>query len=119
MMHAHNYAAFVVTFVIGIGIALILYALLRNSLRELLNNVVRIPEGTTFYLRALVLVFVFEAASKVLAQFDLKPEAHFMEYVWAAAGHLSNAFADLSIDLLIYLGLITVLVVVLKPKNGK
>ena len=118
-MHAHNYAAFFVTFVIGIGIALVLYALLRNSLRELLNSVVRIPEGTAFYMRALVLILLFVAASKVMAQFDLKPEAHFIEYVWAAAGHLSEVLENLAIDLLIYLGLITVLVVVLKPKNGK
>ncbi len=118
-MHAHNYTAFFVTFVIGIGIALVLYALLRNSLRELLKSVVGIPEGTAFYMRALVLILLFEAASKVMAQFNLNPGAHFMEYVWAAAGHLSEVFENLSINLLIYLGLITVLVVVLKPKNGK
>jgi hypothetical protein len=42
-----------------------------------------------------------------------------MEYVWAAAGHLSEVFESLAINLLIYVALITVLVVVLKPKNGK
>jgi len=118
-MHAHNGAAFVVTFVIGIGVALVLYALLRNSLRELLNSVVRMPEGTAFYLRSLVLIFLFAAVSKVLVQFDLKPEAHFMEYVWAAAARVSDLFENLAIYLLIYLGLVTVLVAVLKPKNGK
>ena len=49
----------------------------------------------------------------------MKPEAHFMEYVWAVAGDLSGVFGNLFVVLLVYLGLITVLVAVLRPKHGK
>jgi hypothetical protein len=118
-MPAYNATAFVLDLVIGLGIALVAYAVLRTSLRELLDGVIRMPEATTFYLRALMLIFLFEALAKVITGVHMKPEAHFMEYVWAVASDLSGIFENLFIALLVYLGLITVLVVVLRPKNAK
>jgi hypothetical protein len=50
---------------------------------------------------------------------ELKPEAHFMQYVWAVASGVSGVFEDLFYALLAYLGMVTILVVVLKPKHGK
>jgi Ni/Fe-hydrogenase subunit HybB-like protein len=118
-MSSHNAIAFAFDLAIGIGIALVLFALLRNSLRELLDNVIKLPEGTTLYLRVLVLVFLLQVLAKVITGIHLKPDAHFMEYVWEIAGHLSSVFGDISYILLVYLGMITVLVVVLRAKNGK
>jgi hypothetical protein len=118
-MPVYNAAAFAVDVCIGIGLALVLYASLQGSLRALLNNVIDLPEGTTFYLRALVLVFLGVALSRVMTGVHMKPEAHFMEYVWEVGSHLADIFQSLFIVLLVYLGLITILVAVLKPKNGK
>ena len=118
-MPAYNAVAFAVEFVMGVGIALVVYALLRKNLRELLTNVIALPEGTTFYLRAFVLVLLFVALAKVVTPMEQKPEAHFMQYVWAVASKLSDVFETLFYALLAYLGIVTILVVVLKPKHGK
>jgi len=118
-MPAYNAVAFAFEFVIGVGIALVVYALLRQSLRGLLTNVIALPEGTIFYLRAFVLVLLCVALAKVVSPMELKPEAHFMQYVWAVASGVSGVFEDLFYALLAYLGMVTILVVVLKPKHGK
>jgi hypothetical protein len=94
-MPAYNAVAFAVEFVMGVGIALVVYALLRKNLRELLTNVITLPAGTTFYLRAFVLVLLFVALAKVVTPMEQKPEAHFMQYVWAVAANLSGVFENL------------------------
>jgi hypothetical protein len=48
-----------------------------------------------------------------------KPEAHAIEYVWAVAAHLSDVFQDTLMVLLAYVLVVTVLVVVLRFKNGQ
>lgn len=118
-MPAYNAAAFAADLILGIGVALAVYSLLGASLRRLLDNVIALPDGTAFYLRALALILVCVALNKVITGVHQKPDAHAMEYVWAVAGDLSNVFGNLFVVLLVYLGLITVLVAVLKPKNGK
>jgi len=114
-----NAAAFASGLIIGIGIALIVYALLSGSLRKLLDSVIDIPAGRDFYLRALGLILVLVALAGTISNARQKPDAHFIEYVWAIAGELSGVFQNLFVVLLVYAGLITVLVAVLRPKNGK
>jgi hypothetical protein len=114
-----NAIAFVADFVIGVGIALVTYGLLRRNMQTLLDNLIEIPGGAAFYLRAFLLVLVAVALEKVITGVHMKPEAHFMEYVWAVAGDLSGVFGNLFVVLLVYLGLITVLVAVLRPRHGK
>jgi hypothetical protein len=75
------------------------------------------PEGTAFYMRALVLIFLCVVLSKVITGVHQKPDANFMEYVWAVAGDISGVFENLFTTLLVYVGLVTVFVVVLRPKN--
>ncbi len=118
-MPSYNAVAMVFDVVLAIGIALLTYGLLRNSLRELLDNIVRLPEATTFYLRAFLLVLICVTFGKVISGIHMKSDAHFMEYVWAVASDLSSVFQDLFLTILVYVGFITVLVVVLRPKNGK
>ena len=116
-MPAYNAVAFLFDLLIAVGIALTLYILLGRNLKELLDKAIRLPAGTAFYMRALVLILVCSALSKVISGVHQKPEAHFMEYVWAVAGDISNVFDNLFWILLAYVAIITVLVVVLKPKN--
>jgi hypothetical protein len=118
-MRAYNAIASVCDFAVGVGIALAIYGMLRTSLRELLNNVIKLPEGTTFYVRTLALVLLFVPLEKAITGIHMKPDAHFMEYVWAVASDMSGIFENLAVSLLVYLGMVTVLVAVLRPKNGK
>lgn len=116
-MPAYNALAFFFDVAISVGIVLALYTLLGKSLRELLDKTIRLPAGSVFYMRALILVLLFAALSKVINGVHQKPEAHFMEYVWAVASDLSNVFDNLLVVLLIYVVIVTVLVVVLRAKN--
>lgn len=116
-MPAYNAAAFLLGLCISVGLVLILYTLLGKSLRELLDRVIRLPAGTTFYVRALVLILLCGALSKVISGVHQKPEAHFMEYVWSVASDMSGVFDNLFGILIAYVAIVTVLVVVLRPKN--
>ena len=116
-MPSCNAVAFFFDVVISVGIVLALYNLLGKGLQVLLDKVIRLPAGSTFYMRALLLILLCGALSKVISGVHQKPDAHFMEYVWAVAGDISNVFDNLFVVLLVYVAIITVLVVVLKPKN--
>jgi hypothetical protein len=118
-MPAYNAVAFAFDLVIGVGISLLIYKLLQRNLWPLLSNMIDTPGGADFYLRAFLLILLCAALDKVIVGIHMKPEAHFMEYVWAVASDISGVFENLFVVLLIYLGLITVLVVVLRPKHGK
>ena len=117
-MATYRAIAYVVNIGVALGLAFALYALLRRSLRALLDRVIRLPAGTTFYLRALLLIFFLVALSAtVSSQFDLKPDAHFMEYVWLIAAAMAHFFENVFWGLMAYLAMVTVLLVVLKVKN--
>ena len=118
-MPTYNAIAFAFDFVIGVGIALVTYKLLRSNLKELLNGLIDVPGGAVFYLRAFLLILLGVALNKVVTGIHMKPDAYFMEYVWAVASDISGIFENLFVVLLVYLGLITVLVVALRPKHGK
>lgn len=117
-MASYRAIAFVIDFGLAVGLAYALYALLQQSLRGLLDRVVRLPAGTSFYLRALLLLFLLVALSSVIkSQFDLKPDAHFMQYVWVIAADLAQFFENAFWGLMAYLAMLTVLLAALKVKN--
>ena len=100
-----------------LGVALLVYRLIGPSLRGLLDKTIRIPEGAAFYMRALVLILFCLALSKVVTGVQLKPDAHAIEYVWAVGSHLSDVLESVFGALLAYVAFVTILVVVLRPKN--
>lgn len=116
-MPTYNAVAFFLDLVISVGIVLLLYTLLGKSLSELLDKTIRFPAGRTFYMRALGVALLSGALTKVISGIHQKPDDHFMEYVWAVARDISNVFDNLIVILLVYVGIVTILVVVLKPKN--
>ena len=77
------------------------------------------PSATEFYLRSLVIVVVFVAASASLgsARSDLKVDSRFMEYVWSVAGDLQNVLQGILGVLLGYVALITILVAALRRRQ--
>jgi hypothetical protein len=117
-MTTYRAIAFVVNIGIALGLAFALYALLQQSLRVVLDRVIRLPAGTAFYLRALLLIFFLVALSATVnSPFDLKPDAHFMQYVWLIAADMARFFENVFWGLMAYLAMVTVLLVVLKVKN--
>jgi hypothetical protein len=117
-MEKYRTIASLITLVLGLGIAWIVYAILAKSLRELLDQFIRIPAGVTFYLRSLALIVTFISLSKFVLTLDDK-QTHFMDYVWNVASAISSTFESLAYIVLVYLLLITVVLVVLKPKNER
>lgn len=115
-----NICGFVFLFGISIGTALVVYALVRNSLCGVLDKVVKLPSGTTFYLRLFWIGLVFIALSSALdTEFDLEADAAFMEYVWKVADGLSSVFGITCLFLVGYLVLVTVLVAVLRYRHDQ
>lgn len=111
---------FLVLLGLSIVVALVLFLSVRSSLRGLLEHIVRLPSGVEFYLRSFGLVLMFAALSAAIGtSFDMKPDSHFMEYVWKVAGGLS---ASLELTLwigVVYVVIVTVLIAALKVKDDK
>jgi len=118
-MPSHNAIAFLCDLVLSVGVVFLVYKLIAPSLRELLDKIIRMPEGTAFYLRALSLVLFCLALSKVITGVNLKSDAHAIEYVWAVGSHLSDVLDSLFMTLLAFVVVVTILVVVLRSKNGQ
>ena len=114
-----NYS-FIVLLTISIATSLLVYALARKSLRGLLDEVVKLPSGTTFYMRLFLIGLVFIALSSALdTEFALKEGAAFMEYVWRVADGLSSVLGITCLFITGYLFLVTILIAVLRHRHDK
>lgn len=115
-----NILGFATLFVVSMGLAVILYASLKKTLCGLLDDVVKLPPATTFYLRIFLTCLFFLTLSAILqTTFKLEEGKPFMEFVWRVASGLSTFFGDISIFLLVYLLFITLLIVVLRRRNDQ
>ena len=113
-----NIFGLIVLLIISVVTVFMVYVLTRKSLQHLLNEIIKFPSGTIFYLRLFSIGLFFIALSAVLEiNFDLKVNSPFMEYVWKVASGLSSVFRNTSLFLLGYLTLITILVAVLRNKH--
>ena len=112
-----NLIAFLILLAFSVAVPTILFLLLRSSLCDLLRHTLKLQSGVTFYLRSFLLVLYLAALSGAVGiSFDLKPESHFMEYVWKGASGLSSSLQYLVLFISLYLVLITILVTTLKVK---
>ena len=115
-----NISSFVVLIAISIAISLLVYILARKSLRDLLEEVIKLPSGTTFYMRLFLIGLIFIALSSALdREFNLKEGSAFMEYVWKIADGLSSVFGITCLFITGYLVLITILIVVLRHRHDE
>jgi hypothetical protein len=114
-----HFVAVAIKCILGIGIAFVVYGLLQKSLRDLLDHVVVLPEATTFYVRAFILVLLFAAIGAGVTDVSQKPGSSFMEYFLEVSSEMSGVVQSLLLTLLGYVSLITLIVVVLRPRNGK
>ena len=112
--------AFLVLLALSLAVPIILFLLLRVSLRDLLEQTVKLQAGVTFYLRSFLLVLFLSALSAAIGtSFDLKSGSRFMEYVWKGAEGLSSTLEKSLWFVAMYVVLITILVATLKPKDDK
>lgn len=113
-----NLAGFGILLLISLGLTFAIWAAVSKSLQGLLNQVVKLPDGTTFYLRTFLIGLLLAAAAGGIGTvFNLKAEDPFMEYVWKVASGLESVCQYSFGFLLGYLVLITVLVAVLRAKH--
>jgi len=106
--------------ILSVALAAFVYSLVRRSLGELLSRTVTVAGGVAFYQRAFLLLLIFGVLGQaVIPGQDVKPGGHFMEYVWAVATGLGDSLQYIFLTLAIYLGLVTILVAALKPKDDK
>ena len=103
--------------IILLGFAVAVFLVLRPSLKRTLDALLRLPAGTTFYLRALLVAVVLLALKEIVSPIELKPGARFMEYVWAEASALSNVQGGLYGLVIIYVALVTVLALFLRGRR--
>jgi small-conductance mechanosensitive channel len=117
-MSPHNLAGFVILLALALLLAFAIWALVSKSLQGLLSQALKLPDGTTFYLRSFFLGLLLAALAGGLgATFNLKPGDPFMEYVWRVAGGLQGVCEYFFAFLLGYLVLVTVLVAALRAKH--
>jgi len=113
-----NICWFAVLVTLTVAGALSVTVLVRKNLRTLLDEVIKLPSGTTFYSRVFGTGLLFIALSAAFdVPFDMKPDAATMEYVWKVADGLSSALSMTCLFLTAYLLLVTILVAVLKGRH--
>jgi hypothetical protein len=114
-----NIYGFAVLFILSLATALVVLLLVRRSLRDLLDDTVKLPSGTTFYTRILFIgLFLIALAAAVKTNFNLKEGSAFMEYAWRVADGLSSVFGYICLFIVGYLILVTILVAALRRKRG-
>jgi len=111
--------AFCVAVVAVLGIVVLVDRLLRPTLRQLLDEITALPAATEFYLRSFLVVICLIAFATVIgsAHNELKPESHFMEYVWSIASDLQGVLQGIFGVLLGYVAIITILMAALRRRQ--
>ncbi|MGA9056422.1 MAG: hypothetical protein WB763_07910 [Terriglobia bacterium] len=117
-MSPQNLAGFVILLALSLALTFAIWALVSKSLESLLNQALKSPDGTTFYLRSFLIGLLLAVfAGGFGTAFNFKPSDPFMEYVWRVAAGVQGVCQYFFGFLLGYLILITVLVAVLRAKH--
>ncbi len=104
--------------VLVLALMLVFYALLHASLRDLLNELLKVPAGTRFYLRALLLILLSAGLGQTVGDaFTHKEGTAFMEYVWDVAATVGKALEMSFWWFIIYLVQITILTAALRRRH--
>ncbi len=112
--------AFLVLLALSLVVPIILFGLLRDSLRELLEHTVKLPGGVVFYLRSFLLVLFLSALSVAVgASFELPAGSHFMQFVWKVAEGVSSSMQSALLTVGVYVVVVTILIATLKIKDDK
>ena len=112
--------AFLASFLLVVVIVWLVDRFLRPSLYKLLEEITALPAATDFYLRSFAIVVFFVAAAAAIGSThsELKPESHFMEYVWSVAEVLKDVLQGIFGVLLGYVAMITILIAALRRRQS-
>lgn len=117
-MTFYNLLGFSILLLMAFGLTAVIWIAISKNLQGLLNQVMKLPDGTTFYLRTFLIGLLLAAGYGGFGtEFNLKTSDPFMEYVWKVASGLQNVVLSMLWLLLGYLALITVLVAVLRSRH--
>lgn len=112
-----NLLGYGVQLLVVLVVMLGVYAVLRGSLRTLLDEVLRVPAGTTFYLRSLLLLLLFAGLQKAVGdEFAHEAGTAWMVYVWDVADTVGAALETSAWVFILYLVQITILAATLRRK---
>ncbi|MBN2120544.1 MAG: hypothetical protein JW734_05775 [Candidatus Omnitrophica bacterium] len=113
-----NILSFLALAILSFGGCFLIYILIEKSLRHLLDEVIKLPSGTTFYLRVFSISLTLLILSTLLeVKFTFTEQTRFMEYVWRIASGVSTISGYICLFLLGYLLLVTILVAALRRRN--
>ncbi len=120
-MHA---LAYLVGLGLGVGIPLLMYNWLRAPLEGIVKALVDMSDATEFYLRSFVLVMVFAGLGRVLGPLTIAGQdpknpapPRFMQYVWAVAERAQTVLWDISIYVLFFVAVVTILSAALRSRE--
>lgn len=113
-MPVYNTLASIIQAILAVLVAVVAYRVLRGSLRNLLDQTLKLPDATAFYVRSFLLVLLFVALAQAVSFARLKPESAFMDYLWTVADNIGTVLEHTYVALLVFLTLMTVLVAVLR-----
>lgn len=112
-------AAFIASLVVAGAVAWGAYLFTRQSLRSLMDGVVRRSAATEFYLRAFLMCLIFGAVSSALGNRWDPAQGAGMENVWSAMAMLSTMAMTLLVVLLCYVVIISILVAALGRRSAE
>ena len=110
---------FLLAAIVSLGFVMLLYRLINEFLRTLLDDLLNMPAATSFYSRLLLVSMILIGVAGISdASFEgLGEDAEIMEYIW----HLVAFFETVLTPILIIVGLfliaVTVLIAALKPSS--
>ena len=114
-----NLIGYSVQLILVVGLAIAVYRLIRPSLGALLDQLLALPAGTEFFLRALLLLLMFAGLQEAVGdRWNHEPGTAFMEYVWDIASTLGNSIETVYWFIVIFLVLMTILTSVLRRRHA-
>ncbi len=104
--------------VISVGIAFLIYIIVRKYLKDILDHIIKIPSATVFYSRIFFFSLIFPALGKALnTSFKMEENTATMEYVWKLIRELDDVLIVIGVFAFIFLMYITVLIAALRYKK--
>ena len=110
---------FVLAATVSLGFVMLLYRLINEFLKSLLDNLLNMPAATSFYSRLLLVSMVIIGIAGISdASFEgLGEDAEIMEYIWRLIEFFGAVLAPILTILGLFLVAVTVLVAALKPRS--
>ncbi len=101
--------------ILCLGLAILVFRLLEQPLRDLLDGLTNFPPATVFYTRILALVLLLIATKRAVLFID-KPLDGWMS-IWTVMSNWNDVMEPIFVTLLVFAGLMTILVAVLRRSH--